>query len=89
MLKKLAPIAVVNAVVVGLYVLSSFSIVAEFDRYPNDLFYVNWNPFGAVNINHAGAIVNGHYMPVGAITSSLDFGSWLFLVSTVVNFFSS
>ena len=85
MLKKLAPIVVVNVAIVCLFVLSSYTLVAEFNSYPDGLFYVNWNPLGSVTINHAGAFVNGHYMPVGAVTSSIDFPFWLFFVSTAVN----
>ncbi len=63
MLKKLAPIVVANAVIVGLFVLSSYSLVAEFNSYPDDLFYVNWNPLGSVTINHAGALLTATTCP--------------------------
>jgi len=85
MLKKLATIAVINAVIAGLFVLTSYNLAAEFNGYPQDLLSVHWDFFGWITVNHAGSLVNGDFMPVGATSLHLDFPFWLFFVSTAVN----
>lgn len=85
MLKKLSAILIVNAIIILLFVSSSYAITSNFSQYPNDLVMVHWNYFGFFDIYHAGGLVNGHFVATGAHDLFIDFPFWLFFVSTAVN----
>jgi len=85
LLKKLATIVLLNALLVLLFVWTSYAIASDFNRYPHDLLYVHWNFLGSIVISHAGTLVDGNYVGVGAIHGWFDFPSWLFIASTAIN----
>jgi hypothetical protein len=85
MLKKLSAILIVNAIIILLFVSSSYAITSDFSKYPNDLVMVHWNYFGYFDIYHAGGLVDGRFVATGAHNLFIDFPFWLFFVSTAVN----
>jgi hypothetical protein len=85
MLKKLSAILTVNAIIVLLYVSSSYAITSDFSKYPGELVMVHWNYFGYFDIYHAGGLVNGNFVATGAHDVFVDFPFWLFFISTAVN----
>ena len=85
LLKKLRNIVLLNAILIIFFVWTSYGIANEFNSSPNDLLYVNWNFFGMSFITHAGTLVNGNYVGIGATNDFFDFPFWLFFVSIAVN----
>lgn len=83
--KKLSAILAVNAIIVLLYVASSYAITSDFSKYPNELVMVRWNYFGYFDIYHAGGLVNGNFVATGAHDLFVDFPFWLFFISSAVN----
>lgn len=86
-LKIVLAVVAINAILILLFVSSSYSIANDFNSHPTDLLHVNWNFFGLINIVHEGYLVNGNYYPIVAYDSFYDFPFWLFFVSTGVNLF--
>lgn len=85
MLKKLGAILTINAIIVLLFVSSSYAITSDLSRYQGELVMVHWNYFGYSQIYSAGALVNGNFEATDAHILFIDFPFWLFFVSTAVN----
>ena len=86
MSKQFKLIILVNALLMLLFVLSEYSIGNELNSYPNDLRYIRWSPFVIQDV-HAGALINGNWVAVGATTLTINFPFWLFFVAIAVNLY--
>jgi hypothetical protein len=86
MFKKLSIILTVNIILILLFVYATYSIGNEFNRYPDSLFYIHWNPL-LIQYNLAGSFVNGNWVAVGALGDIVNFPFLLFFASTAINLF--
>jgi len=84
LLKRLRTIVLLNAILVLLFVFTTYAIANVFNSHPNTLFRVNW-PFAYIEIVHEGAIVDGNYVGIGGTEFWIDYPLWIFFASTVVN----
>ena len=84
MLKKLAPIFIINVIIVLVFLYTNFAIANIFNSNPNILFSVHWT-FGAIDITQAGTVVEGKYYGIGGTQGWPDYALWLFFVSTAIN----
>jgi hypothetical protein len=86
MLKKLSIIVAVNIILILFFVYGAYSIGAEFNGYPDSLYYIHWSPF-LIQYNLAGSFVNGNWVAVGALGDIINLPFLLFFASTAVNLF--
>jgi hypothetical protein len=76
----------VNVILILFFVLAEYGIGNELNSYPNDLHYISWSPFVIQDV-HAGALINGNWVPVGSTTFTINFPFWLFFVAIAVNLY--
>jgi hypothetical protein len=89
MLKKLLPVILVNALLILLFVYSSYYIYSTVNlRIEDNNFYIKgcqWNP---LNVHWTDfSYVNGHFAQTNAIFDIPNFPYWLFFISTAVNLY--
>ncbi len=85
MLRKIAIIVTLNAILVLFFAWTSYAIAYNLNNPPNTLLSVHSDFFGWISINHAGYLENGNYVPFGASTLMINYPFWLFFASTAIN----
>jgi hypothetical protein len=84
-LEKLDPILTANAILIGLFIWTSYLLTNQFSSHPNELLYVHWNLLGTSSITYAGTIIGGTFIASGATALFIDFPFWLFFITTAIN----
>ena len=86
MLRKLGPVIIVNALLVLLFIYSSYSLWSLVNGSTNTFFITShWNPIGVTALHYD--YYNGTIVQSLGIYFNYNFPYWLFFVSTAVNLY--
>ena len=84
MLRQLRTVIIVNLILILFFILVNYGIWNMYNH--QGLTYSWWNPL-TIQIDHAGTIINGQFIPTCGTTISPNYIFILFFVSTAANLY--